>query len=72
MRYPKNLDHDSWNWWLTIESASYELAFGWRRVNIGIFRLKPDIPHGADCIDHVARGVWWRFAYWLPFVWRRG
>lgn len=66
--HPRPLNRDRWNFRCQA-TTDYMRPYGWRLLEIGIFRLKPNIPDGDDAYYHVARGFWWRIFYWLPVVW---
>lgn len=70
MRIPRNaVSVDGWNFWWVVQRSLYA-PIGWRRLQVGVFRIKPNTPCGAEF--EVSRGFLWTIWFWWPITIGRG
>lgn len=56
-----------WTILFRFDRIMYLQSFGWRQLDIGVFKLKSKPPEGAFYSGHHYQGFWFRFRFWLPF-----
>lgn len=67
IRFPRFFpDLGRWTFWFILANDMCRLN-GWRRLDIGLFKVPTHVPRGDDITYHIRQGIYFTINFWLPW-----